>query len=150
MDPVKVAGITEWPTPMKKKEVQFFLGFTNFYCHFIEGFSHHTKPLFKLTKKDWKWHCEEDKQWAFNKLKKCITLSPILRFADDSKAFHVEADSLDYATGAVLSQQSSDNLKWHPVTPWSQHWGQHNYISNMSGNHMVYHDLYYLIEGHSL
>jgi hypothetical protein len=31
MDPVKVAGVTEWPTPTKKKEVQSFLGFANFY-----------------------------------------------------------------------------------------------------------------------
>jgi hypothetical protein len=40
MDPVKVAGVTEWPTPMTLKEVQSFLGFANFYCRFIEGFSH--------------------------------------------------------------------------------------------------------------
>ncbi len=31
MDPMKVAGIAEWPTPTKKKELQSFLGFTNFY-----------------------------------------------------------------------------------------------------------------------
>ena len=30
MDPVKVAGVTEWPIPTNKKEVQSFLGFTNF------------------------------------------------------------------------------------------------------------------------
>jgi hypothetical protein len=28
MDPVKIAGVTEWPTPTSKKEVQSFLGFT--------------------------------------------------------------------------------------------------------------------------
>ncbi len=31
MDPVKVAGTMEWPTPTKKRELQSFLGFTNFY-----------------------------------------------------------------------------------------------------------------------
>jgi Reverse transcriptase (RNA-dependent DNA polymerase) len=31
MDPVKVAGVSEWPIPSNKKEVQSFLGFTNFY-----------------------------------------------------------------------------------------------------------------------
>ena len=31
MDPIKVAGIAEWPTPTKVKEVQSFLGFCNFY-----------------------------------------------------------------------------------------------------------------------
>ena len=29
MDPVKVAGVAEWPAPTNKKEVQSFLGFTN-------------------------------------------------------------------------------------------------------------------------
>ena len=52
MDPVKVAGVTEWPTPTNRKEVQLFLRFVNFYHRFIEGFSHHAKPLFELTKKD--------------------------------------------------------------------------------------------------
>ena len=40
MDPVKAAGVLEWPTPSNKKEVQLFLGFVNFYRQFIEGFSH--------------------------------------------------------------------------------------------------------------
>jgi len=31
MDPVKITGVTEWPAPTNKKEVQSFLGFTNFY-----------------------------------------------------------------------------------------------------------------------
>ena len=31
MDPVKIASVTEWPAPTNKKEVQSFLGFTNFY-----------------------------------------------------------------------------------------------------------------------
>ena len=31
MDPVKVAGVAEWPEPRNKKEIQAFLGFTNFY-----------------------------------------------------------------------------------------------------------------------
>src|SRR6202789_3551589 len=49
MDPVKVAGVTEWPTPTNRKEVQLFLGLANFYRRFIKGFSHHVKPLFELT-----------------------------------------------------------------------------------------------------
>jgi len=40
MDPVKVAGVTEWPIPSNRKEMQSFLGFTNFYHRFIQGFSH--------------------------------------------------------------------------------------------------------------
>lgn len=35
MDPVKVAGLAEWPTPTSTMEVRSFLGFGNFYCRFI-------------------------------------------------------------------------------------------------------------------
>jgi hypothetical protein len=31
MDPVKIVGIVDWPTPSNKKEVQSFVGFVNFY-----------------------------------------------------------------------------------------------------------------------
>src|SRR6266700_2430793 len=70
MDPVKVAGVAEWPELTNKKEVQSFLGFTNFYRCFIQDFSQHTRPLFDLTKKDEKWHWGADKQSAFNGLKR--------------------------------------------------------------------------------
>jgi hypothetical protein len=69
MDPVKVAGVTEWPTPKSKKEVQSFLGFVNFYRCFIKGSSHHPKPLFKLMKKDQKWSWMEAEQEAFDEIK---------------------------------------------------------------------------------
>jgi hypothetical protein len=56
MDPVKVQGILDWPTPSSKKELQSFLGFVNFYRRFIRGFGDIAKPLTMLTGKvDWSW-----------------------------------------------------------------------------------------------
>jgi hypothetical protein len=108
MDPVKIAGVTEWPTPTSKKEVQSFLGFTNFYRQFIRDFSHHARPLFDLTKNDVKWHWSTKEQSAFDALKGQITSAPILSSPDNSSPFRIEADSSDFATGAVLSQQSTE------------------------------------------
>jgi hypothetical protein len=31
MDPVKIAGVADWPTPSNEKEVQSFVSFVNFY-----------------------------------------------------------------------------------------------------------------------
>jgi hypothetical protein len=52
MDPVRIAGVADWPMPTNKKEVQSFIGFVNFYRCFIPGFSHHAHALFDLTMKD--------------------------------------------------------------------------------------------------
>ena len=52
MDPVKVAGVRDWPTPENQTDVQAFIGFVNFYCRFIRDFSTITRPLFDLTRSD--------------------------------------------------------------------------------------------------
>jgi hypothetical protein len=39
MDPVKVKAIKNWTPPTKLKKVRSFIGFTNFYQHFIKDFS---------------------------------------------------------------------------------------------------------------
>ncbi len=69
MDPVKIAGIAEWPTPTKKWELQSFLGFTNFYRKFIKNYSKVVKALTALTGlAAWKWTSAQDE--AFAELKK--------------------------------------------------------------------------------
>jgi RNase H-like domain found in reverse transcriptase len=120
MDPLKVARVAEWPIPKNKKEVQQFLGFTNFYRRFIQDFSHHARAMFDLTGANtpFKWGTEQ--QMAFDKLHESITSTPVLAFADDSKPFRVKADSLDFATGAVLSQQLDSDGKWHPIPFYSK------------------------------
>src|ERR1700689_1765091 len=115
MDPVKVAGVTKWPEPTNKKEVQSFLGFVNFYHRFIQDFSEHARPLFDLTRNDTKWEWELKQQLAFDKLKESVTSTPILSSPDSTRPFRIEADSSNFATGAVLSQISSVDKKWHPV-----------------------------------
>ena len=80
MDPVKVAGVTEWPILTNKKEVQSFLGFTNFYWRFIEGFLQVAHPLFDLTKADSIFHWSMEEQLAFETLQERITSAPIFQF----------------------------------------------------------------------
>jgi len=115
MDPVKVAGVTEWPTPSNRKEVQSFLGFTNFHCRFIQGFSHLAHPLFNLTWKDTEWRWGAEEQSAFDSLKEQITTAPILTLSGNTRPFQIEADSSYFSTRAILSQQLPEDNKWHPV-----------------------------------
>lgn len=114
MDPVKVEGVSKWPEPENVKDVQSFLGFVNFYRRFIQDFADLARPLHDLTKKGTVWRWSPRQQQAFDDLKRSVTSSPVLIFPDDNKPYKLEADSSDYATGAVLSQEGSDG-KWHPV-----------------------------------
>jgi len=52
MDPVKVARVCDWPTPENWTDMQAFIGFVNFYHHFIQDFLTITRPLFDLTHSD--------------------------------------------------------------------------------------------------
>ena len=61
--------------PTNKKEVQSFLGFTNFYQRFIEGFSHVAHPLFNLTKVDPVFHWSTEEQFVRGHLLKLIPIT---------------------------------------------------------------------------
>ena len=50
MDPSKLKTMSKWPTSTKKKEVQSFLAFANYYRRFIVNFSAKACPLIDLTK----------------------------------------------------------------------------------------------------
>jgi hypothetical protein len=104
MDPVKVAGVASWPEPKNKKDVQQFLGFTNFYQRFIRAFSNITRPLFDLTKKGVAWTWTAASAAVFQALKDAGTVEPVLVLPDKSQPYWLEVDSSDRVTGAVLSQ----------------------------------------------
>ena len=57
---------------------------------------------------------------AFEDLKTAVTTAPVLVSPQESDPFQIEADSSDFATGAVLSQQSTTDRRWHPVAFYSK------------------------------
>ena len=112
MDPKKVESVQNWPTPEKKRDVQSFLGFCNFFRCFIKDFSAIARPLSQLTGiSEWKWTNTENN--AFESLKRRIMDDVTLVIPNDNGKFRVEADSSNFANGAVLSQQVDG--KWRPV-----------------------------------
>jgi len=120
MDPVKVARVHDWPTLENQTDVQAFIGFVNFYCCFIQDFSTIARPLFDLTHSDKAWNWDAKEQEAFECLKMAVTTAPVLVSSQDSESFCIEADSSDFASGAVLSQQLPGKEKWHPVAFYSK------------------------------
>ena len=118
MDPAKIAGIANWPTPASIKQVQSFLGFCNFHRPFIYQFSHIARPLNELTRKDTLWTWGERQQEAFETLRKRIMSEPVLKQPQLEQQFKVEVDASGYAIGAVLMQRDEKG-KRHPVAYFS-------------------------------
>ena len=112
MDPAKVAGVTDWPEPKSKKDVQSFLGFANFYRRFIAGYSKIATPLNKLTgQSEWTWGPEQKE--AFEQIKIAMTTAPVLAIPNDNDEFKVECNASKFAVGAELAQKQEG--KWRTI-----------------------------------
>jgi hypothetical protein len=93
MDSEKVTAVMEWDAPGMLKEVQAFLGFTNFYRRFIRNYSRVVEVLTKMTKKLIPFHWGPDHKRAFTELKKAFTTAPVLAHFDYKKEIVLEVDT---------------------------------------------------------
>ena len=110
----KIKIIQDWPELKKVKNIQFFLGFTNFYHQFIFNYSDIIIPLTCLTRKDIPWKFDSSCQDAFNSLKKAFTSTSILTHWVPNTQLIVETDASDHAFAAILSIVNEEN-EVHPV-----------------------------------
>ncbi|KAJ9507562.1 hypothetical protein QJQ45_019379 [Haematococcus lacustris] len=98
VDPAKVQVVKEWPTPRNLKDLQAFLGLTNYFRRFIPNFSSLAAPLTNLTSKqvaaayDWE-HFGGSELEAFDGLKEALCSAPVLALPDFSKPFVVCTDA---------------------------------------------------------
>ena len=122
MDPVKVAGIADWPIPMTVKDVRSFLGFANFYQHFVPHYLDTAHPLLDLTKKTHPWSWDHSCNDAFTALKATFTSQPVLHLPDLSTPFAISTDASKHTSGGVLLQKDI-NKEWRPCTYLSQMFG---------------------------
>ena len=119
MDPEKVEAVTSWPEPRTVKQLQSFLGFSNFYRRFIEGYSKIARPLTDLLKgKTWSGDLPDAARAAFAELKAAFTTAPVLNYFDPARRTVVETDASDWASGGVLSQYDEEGVL-HPVSFFS-------------------------------
>jgi hypothetical protein len=105
VDPKKTAVVADWPEPTTLRELQSFLGLTNYFRRFVYRYSHVARPLTLLTGKG-KFHpfgpVEKE---AFAALKQALVSPPVLALPDFDKPFHVYTDASEYALGGVLAQE---------------------------------------------
>ena len=136
-DPKKIEAVKNWTLPRTVMEVCSFLGFTNHYCRFIQGYAKVAQPLNVLIsgnnanrkKSLVKWN-PECKQ-AFDQLKDLCTRTPILAYANYKKPFQLQMDASDLGLGAVLYQ--NDSLGHQRVIAYASH-----SLSNTERNYLVH------------
>jgi hypothetical protein len=113
--PTKFKAVSEWPLTKNVTELQWFIGFSNFYQCFIDHFSGISRPLHNLTKEKnpyvWKDRCNK----ASKTLKTAFTMAPVLKIANPYRPFVLKCDCSDFAFGAVLSQICNKDQELHPV-----------------------------------
>ncbi|KAI2657473.1 Transposon Tf2-11 polyprotein [Labeo rohita] len=114
MDQEKIHAIQDWPQPSSIKELQRFLGFSNFYRRFFKDYSSITAPLISLLR-------GKPKHLTWNPLP--MKLSNI---SSTSSALHpyytiqIPNSCLRSGVGAVLSQAVGEPPILHPCAFYSR------------------------------
>ena len=122
MDPAKLATIRDWPVPASVKQVQSWLGFTNFYRRFVQNYARIAHPLNDLTRKlapGAKFAITPAALAAFEKLKETLLEAPALRHFDQLRQISVITDGSDYALSGIVHQPDDDG-RLHPVAFYSR------------------------------
>jgi hypothetical protein len=119
MSSEKIQAILDWPEPWKVKDIQSFLGFANFYHHFIYNYLDIVVPLIQLTRKDVTWNFSEECRKSFEALKNAFTSAPLLTHWMPDVPIIVETDASDYAIAGILSIVCPDS-ELRPVAFYSR------------------------------
>ena len=103
-DESKVSAVQNFPIPQDLTQLRSFLGLIGYYRRFIQDFSMHAEPLYRLSKKNVPFVWGNEQEQAFSYMKKALTSSPVLQFPDFSLPFFIQSDASDKGFGAVLGQ----------------------------------------------
>ena len=104
VDPAKVRAITDMPKPTDVAAIQRLLGMTQYLGKFLPHLSDITKPLRDLTQKDTEWAWDQPQQMAFDRLKKAVASTPVLRYYNLDEEVTLQCDASQFGLGATLLQ----------------------------------------------
>lgn len=101
MDRLKVQAVLEWPVPKTVHALRGFLGLTDYYRKFIQGFRAIAEPLTKLLRKEaFRW--SEAATNVFKALQGALSSATVLQLPDFSKDFVIKCDASGTGLGVVL------------------------------------------------
>ena len=104
VDPEKIAAVKQFPVPAIQTHVKSFLGLCSYYRRYVKNFADIARPLHKASETTTPFKWTPEAQDAFDKLKACLTTTPILAFPSMKEPFILYTDASLSAMGAVLAQ----------------------------------------------
>ena len=125
-DQDEIRAVAEWPTPTTWKQLQWFLGFANFYHGFIWNFSRVAAPLTRITSSFIPFSWTSKAEQAFSELES-LHHGSILVQPDPSHQFIVEVDASDWGSSlpALRFRQKAPSpcvFLLLPLLSWMQLW----------------------------
>ena len=110
-DPEQVQTVQDWHVPRNHKEMQSFLGLTNYYREFIVNYAEKAKPLTDLTKTTLEYVWSPEAQTSFELLKKELCSAPVLALPNEEGMFYLDTDASEVAISGILHQEQEWNGK---------------------------------------
>ena len=110
-DPDKVSAISNLPTPTSIKDVRSLLGMTNYYRTSLPNYAKIAEPLIQLTRKNVRFAWNDERQNAFDDLKRLLISSHVMAPPDVNRGYKLFTDACDYAVGGILVQESAEGVE---------------------------------------
>jgi hypothetical protein len=114
IEPDRVRMIAEWPESTYHHNIQVFLGFANFYRHFISSFLHLAKRMTDMLKRE-RNGCllgpflpTPAMKWSFAELCNAFTEALVLAHFDPAKPVCLETNASGFPIASIISQQQDE------------------------------------------
>jgi len=110
VDPKKAQVVQDWPEPKTTKDLQRFLGLSNYFRRFIPNYSLIAADMTRLQARQEQWTPDTwglPQKRAFVAIKKALAETTMLWHPDLSKPFELQVDASKLGVGAVLLQDVS-------------------------------------------
>ena len=105
VDPTKISSLLEWPTPKTGKDIESFLGFTNYLREYVPCYAKIAYPLEKLRKvKILGQLWTDDCQTSFDTFCEVLSKAPILNTPLENVPFCLQTDASQRGVGWCLYQ----------------------------------------------
>lgn len=112
-------AIRDFPQPKNVLELQRFLGLTNYFQRFINGYAEIARPLNNLLKKTVPFNFNQQCVNAYEELKEKLMSYPVLRLYNPEAETEIHTDASAHGLAAILFQKQTDGV-WAPVAYFSQ------------------------------